>query len=345
MTEKRCPDCGVMMRLDSFTKEFYCPSCGKDNKEFIPKPFILKISKAQLHKEPVVSDSSADEAVNLVHTGYFIEALEILKKLKIEGKSNSKALLMSVFCGYRVTNTADLLSKTATGPMSIQILLTRPEIGRLAEYQFAKENEYVIHIIEYCMLTLMISGKDINEMRDRLKTLHGKGIRKESTLAGLDEEDEHNSERVRMLREAVNPPEPDLIESLTSAESDFMHSRPLADNLVYCSESESVNMALDILELIFSVGDNDYLDLMRHTRKYNYYLARQEESRPKRPPVQQAPQVKRSRSKKDGSDDAGQNIVISIGNDLADLSPEEMKLRQTELLETLAYEEARILSE
>ena len=329
MNDAHCPACGNVMHVDSFTHKPYCPSCGKTLTEIsAPKPFTMTIDRSRLKSEPEAPAAEVEKAAALVRDEHYSEALEILNGLKKNNLSSSPVILLSMLCGYHVRSTEELLRKVSSSPMSIQILVTRPDWNRLAEYQFAKENQFVVHVLEYCSLCLRLSGTDINEIRQKISSRQGKGKRYSSTLAQLDAEDSHNNERTNAISEAIKPTERSILNLYGDADDDMMYTRPLGDSLIYVSDDPDVNLALDIFDLFFTGNDVVY-NPFSHTRKYNYDLRNA-------PPPKQRIYREDEKKKKD-------ILTITVNENEQILTPDDMRTRQEELLKIISQEEKQIL--
>ena len=341
MDELRCQICGVRMRRDAFTGELFCPACGKQTQDNRPviKPFEMEYDVDGLQKEPSAPDDVCAEARALLDAGKYDEALGILSALKKDGQADSKVILLSLLGGYRVKSTKELLEKTSAGPMSVQTLLSHPDMDNILEYQLAKDNMFVIHMIEYFSISMILSGNDLGKLQKDLRKRHGKAVRKESTLKGIDEEDEKNFKRTADIQEAADRTEPGIKELI----DDYLHTPPNMTERMYVSDSPAVNMALDIFELINADGTDlllggafGYYKPMMRTRQYNYLMSKQQEDTERRIDP-------RSGSGKK-ADVSGNKKKITLCQDLEYLTPEELAAQKEKIMYQIIEEEKRILS-
>ena len=329
MEEVRCPVCGCVMRVDNFTHEPFCPSCGNKDTKDADHPFVLEFDKSLLGNEPEAPADVVMKASSLVSEGNYAEALEILNGLKKDNRSSSAVILLTMLCGYHVKSMKELLLDVSASPMSIQILVTRPDWNKLAEYLFLKENQFVIHVLEYCALCLRLSGTDMNKMFEKLKSMRGKGKMHSSTLAGIDKEDEHNNERAKALKDAKNPPEYNMWDDVEDIKYDYMHTDPVPSRFTYASDNTDINMALDLFELFTGNIDRPAVyEPFKHTRKYNYELMHM-------PAPKNGVYRKDSKKKKE--------IVSITVNDCGYYDKQEMRVRQEMLLDMISDEEKLIL--
>ena len=340
MSEMRCQSCGFRMRNDPFNSGYYCPVCGIEPQDKRPvlKPFEMEFDVKALQKEPSAPADVCREAQALLEEEKYDELLGILSGLKKEGQADSKVILLSLLCGYRVKSTDELLKKISTGPMSVMTFLSHPDLDNLMESQLAKDNMFVVHIIEYFSISMILSGKDLAMLQKKLKERHGKAVRKESTLKGIDEEDEKNFNRATKISDAVRPPEPGIGDYI----DDFLHTPPNMPENMYVSDSPAVNMALDIFEFITADGDDivmgglfGFYKPMMRTRQYNYLLS----TRPEKMNYKINPG---SKSGKEAEEDGKKKITLCKGMDM--LTPEELAVQKEKLLYQIIREEKLILA-
>lgn len=170
-------------------------------------PVVAPVKAASKPEVPTVSAvviPASEEETRLkiralMRNGQFPEALDMLSKLPRGEKDSSASLLLSLLCGYQVDGTEALLKKVAGSPLSIQKLIFRPDWDIISRRN-PSAGDFALYVKEYFALCLMQSGTSIHELRRKTK-----GPRKTthmSTLAKMDEEDQHNADRTAQLKEA-----------------------------------------------------------------------------------------------------------------------------------------------
>jgi len=172
-------------------------------------------------------------------------------------------------------------------------------------------------MMEYCLCGLALSGVDVKGLRSKLKSLNTPSNKPKSAFAGMDDEEQHNAERTRKIKEAADPPE--------KYPSDFLNTPPKVDygtDFEKPDSSMAVNVFLDILDIILYDTDHDFFgyrpELLSHVRRY---LAQNRDPKLSDRPV--------------SPDDHEENKIA--------MTPEDVKILQRELKDQILEEEKAVL--
>ena len=280
-------------------------------------------------KESVIPESADPSEIyscagKLFAEGQYNSARTVLNQLnKLDG-NKPDVLLMKILCSYGVKNTEELLAKAGTRVYGVQKLAENHELNTLANKLKFDHNLFVVHILEYMLLGLRLSGEDMSAFYD---TLRSDAVKKkpESVFAKLDAEEAHNEERVRKLKDADKPEEA----SIPKMVSKFMNTAPEADRYDGrpCSavaDSLAGNIILDVVDmLVYERGESFYEPkLMSRTRKYN---ARTNEAK-----AHEAEQESKAAAPYD-------DISLNPG-----MTDEEMRIKRENILKLIIEEEKQI---
>ena len=263
MKEKKCSSCGYTMVVDSFTKKLYCPNCG--GKETDPDKFadpdIEEINDTLLSEvygddipketleeevvveEPVDVDALCEDAKTLTLEGKYEEALKVLTSLRDRGRLDSKVLLLTIFCGYRVNNSEDLLTKVSVGTMSMKTFITGPDLKRLAQTLKVEKNLYIVHLLEYCSICLAGSGKTVKKLRTKAPSRKDEENKRPSVFEQMDREEEEALERSRR-KNISNSPTDGYIQGYAGVSPDQIG---YIDNLEYYESETGLPSVIDLL--------------------------------------------------------------------------------------------------
>lgn len=99
-----------------------------------------------------------DQAYSAFQNKDYSSAIEILTKLKKESDLSPKAHVLLLLCSYQAGSSAELLEKNANNPITIQKIATRSDWKELANSLPSDQSEYVSDVMEYCALSLGLSG-------------------------------------------------------------------------------------------------------------------------------------------------------------------------------------------
>ena len=297
--KEHCSICGYLMKTDSFNGKTVCTYCGND--------FALP--------EDSVPGTFAD-AKDLAKEGRFDEAIRVINGTEKPGPQHG---LLKLLCCYRAKNSKELLKKISSDPASVKMFADREDVDKLAKLLSGRKNKLIMHMLEYCTLTLRLSGTDMQAFRHKLKPAVPKN-KPQSAFAKMDAEEMYNEERTRRIKEAAEPPEKylddllkDYLDPPPSRVYDNAWSQPV-DNL-------AGNIVLDILDLFAS--DRCYYDpaVLSHTRLYRAQLKEKEKQ-----PAPKTPD----------------EVLGYKEND--SMSETDIILRQKELMELIEEEEFSILN-
>ena len=298
--EKRCSVCGHMMQTDSFTGRLICSSCGNE----------LEITAESVQ-------GTYEDARSLVNAGKYDSAQKILNGMD---DSCAEVILLNLLCCYQVNDVESLLARVSSSPSELQILAARKDIDRLAKMLPRQKNKLIIHMLEYCSLGLQLSGIDINAFR--IKRISNKPQRNKSmsAFAKMDAEEEYNDARVKMLREASEPPKKEY-KDLADLMNDYLDTPPrhsYGNDWEEPADSLEENIVLDLMDLFIS--DDFYSpEPLSHVRRYRTQNLKPENTG--------CPVSNNASGSKDKS-----------------MTPEEMRSRRSELLKLIRDEEKQILS-
>jgi hypothetical protein len=238
-------------------------------------------------------------------------------------RNRPDALLKKILCSYEAKNTEELLTKVGNRVFAVYKLAENPDLNTLANKLMFNHNLFVVHVLEYCLLGLKMSGEDMSAF---YKMLRSDAVKKKpaSVFAKLDAEEAHNEERVRKLKEADKLEEA----SIPGMVSKYMNTAPAPDRYDDrpCSEvadSLAGNIILDVVDMLtYERGVSFYApEFMSRTRKYN---------------------VRTSDAKSRDAEEEVQNPYEDICEDHV-LTKEEMSIKRDELLKLIIEEEKQIL--
>lgn len=221
----RCEECGSEYYAASSLMKSLCPECAHalygypncshvfDNGRCILCYWDGSRTKfTEQVEKPAVT--YIDEARQLMQTGRFKDAMKILNGLDANDKGTPAALLLTILCSYQVSTTRELLDKVSSNIDSVKFLTRRADLNRLSGLCQLQENGLVNHMIEYSMLSLLLSGKTLVELIIEFKPPKVSTRNKSSSFAKMDQEDVHNFRRTRALNEAQEPYDFDAIEEM-----------------------------------------------------------------------------------------------------------------------------------
>ena len=255
----RCRICGCMMREDAFSHKLICSYCGNGEQEVIDIP------------DGADSSEICSIARKLFDEGQYDGSRLVLNKLDKLAGNRPDVLLMKVLCGFKVMNTEELLNKVDANVFEVSKLAEDPDLNILANKLMFDHNLFVVHVLEYCLLGLRLSGEDMSVFYSRL---HSDAVKKkpESVLARLDAEEAHNEERTRRLREADKPEEA----SIPGMVKKYMNTAPVAnrhDNAPCSTVADNLveNILMDVIDMLAYDRGYSFYDpeFMSRTRKYN----------------------------------------------------------------------------
>jgi hypothetical protein len=299
-----------MMREDAFSHKLICSYCGNGEQEVIDIP------------DGADSVEICSIARKLFDEGQYDGSRLVLNKLDKLAGNRPDVLLMKVLCGFKVMNTEELLNKVDANVFEVSKLAEDSDLNILANKLMFDHNLFVVHVLEYCLLGLRLSGEDMSVFYSRL---HSDAVKKkpESVLARLDAEEAHNEERTRRLREADRP-EPASIPGMVTK---YMNTAPVSDrhdNAPCSTVADNLveNILMDVIDML--AYDRVYSfynpEFMSRTRKYNVRMN----------------EIKAREAESDNTpcDDISENMG---------LTDDEMRSRRVQLLRLIIEEEKEIL--
>ena len=234
------------MKKDPFNGRPFCSLCGND---------------FGITNESV--EGTFEEAQALIKSGRFDEAIKILNGLD---KTKPEVMLMNIYCCYQVSGAEALIDKVSSNSSSVLTLTKRKDVKQLTNKLLPRKNYLMIHILEYCMFGLELSGSDMTGLRAQIKSMKTPSNKRSSVFAKMDEEEEYNAERTRMLQEAANPPEeyPNF--------GDFLNKPPKVNYGNSWEEPAGTltgNIVLDIVDFLISEPYDGYNpEMLSHVRRY-----------------------------------------------------------------------------
>jgi hypothetical protein len=244
--------------------------------------------------------------------GRFGEAIRVLNGMS---ESTPEILLLKLLCCYQAKSSGELLKKISSSA-DVKTFANRDDVAQLAKDLLPLKNKLLIHMLEYCILELRLTGVDMGTFRHKIKAPVVPQNKPQSAFAKMDAEEEHNEERAKKIKEAAQPKErypvdiwKDYINTPPEHVFDNEWSKPV--------ESLAGNIVLDILD--FLAYDPNWYDpeAFSHTRQYKAQLREQEkyQNQPNEAPDEET----------------------------TPMTDDEMKSRQGELLKLIEEEEAKVL--
>ena len=181
-------------------------------------------------------------------SGDFKETRLQLSRLDRNDKDPEADLIRILSC-YRVGNAEALMHKVCTGGYSVKLLFTRSEMKKLASDLLDSGNDIVAHMVQYCFLSLMLSGRSAEDILP-LFDLDPTSIRMyPSGFKGIDREDVANFKRTRAIEAAKEPYEMDVIEELDDIRVKFKSAIDNPDRNASSIASANAHLLLDLFTL------------------------------------------------------------------------------------------------
>ncbi len=262
----------------------------------------------------------------------FEEALEIISDLKKKNWQIAKTYILTLFCGHQATSTEEMLYKLSTSSFALQKLADRADWLELLYALPADHRRYVKDIIEYCALTIVLSGdaeKILNNARRRTTP-------RNYSISRYDAEEKHYMERSAQLKKARNPDKAPTMEELYyDYEKRFNYSEPS----IY-SRDTGYNLAVDILEFLL-------FDDRTYSQKTRPILSRTREAR-EREAADMRSITASGRSAKSGAKQAApastKGVLVTTLDRLvkSGIGPEEIESRRAQLMSDIRDLELQI---
>ncbi|MBO4689174.1 MAG: hypothetical protein J5636_11765 [Clostridiales bacterium] len=261
------------------------------------------------------------EAYTAIQSGQFESALKILSGLKKRKIQIARSTILTLFCGYRVTSTEELLKKISGSAMNLKKFTERSEWKDITAALPSSRREYVSDIIEYCVIGIELSG----DAKKIIQSSRRAPSSRPSTFSQMDKEEIHNEQRVKNMERSKQIEQmsvEEIAEDYDSRHPDY--SEPIRDR------TSILGLALDIIDLVMDDGPT------RSPRPIAY-LGNSEYNPSKVP----APSKRVVNSKPSST-----SIVDALLKlEKLGLKREELLSRQTALLATINHLEQSILTD
>lgn len=262
----------------------------------------------------------------------FEEALEIISDLKKKNWQIAKTYILTLFCGHQATSTEEMFYKLSTSSFALQKLADRADWIELLYALPADHRRYVKDIIEYCALTIVLSG----DAEKILSNARRRTTPRNYSISRYDEEEKHYMERSAQLKKARNPDKAPTMEELYyDYESRFNSSEPS----IY-SRDTGYNLAVDILEFLL-------FDDRTYSQKTRPILSRTREAR-EREAADMRSITASGRSARSGAKQAApastKGVLVTTLDRLvkSEIGPQEIESRRAQLMSDIRDLELQI---
>ena len=343
-----CEECGSEYYAASSLMKSLCPECANVLYGYPNCSHVFENGRCILcywdgsrtkftQKIEKPAASFIDEVRPLMQAARYKDAMKILNGLDAKDKGTPAALLLTILCSYQVSSTKELLDKVSSNIESVKFLTRRADLNRLSGLCQLQENDLVSHMIEYCMLSLLLSGKTLVELIIEFKPPKVHTRNKASSFAKMDQEDVHNFRRSRALNEAQEPYEFDAIEEMDDIGFKFRATLDNPDKSAVDVLKAGAGLAFDI-GTFFARADAYYNPeeyRYYHNARVDYYDYGTNVVKGKEKNEYDAPY--RPSFKEESSHSV-------VRKELIPDTPEEQLKRREELLQMIIEEESKILS-
>ncbi|MBP5186952.1 MAG: hypothetical protein J6040_07845 [Clostridiales bacterium] len=344
MAEMICSLCGEKMNFDDFTKAWVCPVCGHSVREDAepatpapeaepaPAPAAEETPAAEVTAKKLPSHGPGADVIRQARAALaeeqYEQALQIIADLKKKHLQYPRTFLITLFCGYQAGSTQSVLEKASSSSALLQKVAERADWKDLAMSLPSDQRDYVKNVIEYCAMGIVLLG-------DAKKIVYGVAPKSppptrkvQSAFSKMDEEEVHNMERQKSLRDAQKPKVSMNFNDLREDYDErFGDHAPAYYETRASSDYSGVDFALDVLDLVLGYES-------KSTRTNSFFPRMQQEVMSE----SSSPHPNQSRQRRQPS-------ALSLAVDRISKSKtprEELAARQEEVLEKINEIERKI---
>ena len=219
-------------------------------------------------------DAEYGKILNCIKSGDYAGAIKLLNTAD-DSKDPTCYALMKILSAYRTGSTVEIMKKLSSNASLTSHLLMRDDTKALFSSLNSAGSLMDAHMIEYCMLALMLSGISKMEISNAFvkssKSSASGGHR--SAFAKMDSEDTHNYNKYGELQNTREPYEFDFFEELNDIGVKYKSAVTHPDR-----NFESVAMAnLSLIGDLFILGNRTAIDanpnddgIVRYVSEHDY---------------------------------------------------------------------------